>query len=406
MNAPVRVAPRLVAHLLDAGASDLSFRTAPPPDICCPLTRQPFQDPVQCVDGLTYERAAIQQWLTRFGTSPVTGVPVGSLLPRGGAAAPAAAPARRVIVVGSDDEDEDSEGDEGDEHHAYDSDDFFEAPSRRRVTARAAPQVPAGAASAGTAPAAAATSAAAAPGSGSASAPPSGAPAASASGLARTMAAVLAPNEPMAERVRQWLAATRPHAAGGAAAAGGAGSAAAAAAGATAAAGAAGGAAPTAAQFQIFVRLPNTGTATLTVSAATSALELKRDVAARLSVPPACVRLSTSLGHACLDHTTVQECGILAGWTLTCALVPLPPGHLVVAAIISQPGRRGLTIACHGDDLVRDVHLRLLRAQLEEAGGIVGALQVHDSALFQARLARWPRAVPRVMPAGGWRAWW
>ncbi|KAL6073941.1 Kinesin-related protein 3 [Balamuthia mandrillaris] len=39
----------------------------------CPLTQVPFEDPVVAMDGHTYERKAIEQWLARHSRSPLTG---------------------------------------------------------------------------------------------------------------------------------------------------------------------------------------------------------------------------------------------------------------------------------------------------------------------------------------------
>jgi len=39
----------------------------------CPITYEPFSDPVVCADGHTYERAAIEHWLVQRQTSPMTG---------------------------------------------------------------------------------------------------------------------------------------------------------------------------------------------------------------------------------------------------------------------------------------------------------------------------------------------
>uniref|UniRef100_A0A7S2D790 U-box domain-containing protein n=1 Tax=Octactis speculum TaxID=3111310 RepID=A0A7S2D790_9STRA len=35
----------------------------PPPDLCCPITRDLLVDPVTAADGETYERSAIERWL-------------------------------------------------------------------------------------------------------------------------------------------------------------------------------------------------------------------------------------------------------------------------------------------------------------------------------------------------------
>jgi hypothetical protein len=42
----------------------------------CPITLEPFRDPVVCTDGQSYERAAIEKWLRTHGTSPVLGTPM------------------------------------------------------------------------------------------------------------------------------------------------------------------------------------------------------------------------------------------------------------------------------------------------------------------------------------------
>ncbi|CAN0454341.1 unnamed protein product, partial [Scytosiphon promiscuus] len=39
----------------------------------CPITRCPMEDPAVACDGITYERAAIERWLSEHDTSPVTG---------------------------------------------------------------------------------------------------------------------------------------------------------------------------------------------------------------------------------------------------------------------------------------------------------------------------------------------
>src|SRR3990167_9937176 len=47
-----------------------------PTDMLCPITRQPFCNPVFASDGHVYEREAIKQWLNAHTTSPCTGVEV------------------------------------------------------------------------------------------------------------------------------------------------------------------------------------------------------------------------------------------------------------------------------------------------------------------------------------------
>lgn len=42
-------------------------------DFCCPITRVLIREPVQTVDGQLYEREAIEEWLKKKDTSPITG---------------------------------------------------------------------------------------------------------------------------------------------------------------------------------------------------------------------------------------------------------------------------------------------------------------------------------------------
>ena len=44
----------------------------------CPITGELMQDPVTTEDGITYERTAIEDWLSRNLTSPVTNQPLSS----------------------------------------------------------------------------------------------------------------------------------------------------------------------------------------------------------------------------------------------------------------------------------------------------------------------------------------
>jgi hypothetical protein len=44
----------------------------------CPITYKCFTDPVTTVDGFTYERRAIEEWLEHHDTSPMTGLPLHS----------------------------------------------------------------------------------------------------------------------------------------------------------------------------------------------------------------------------------------------------------------------------------------------------------------------------------------
>eukprot|EP00287_Rhodomonas_sp_CCMP768_P015438 CAMPEP_0196759010 /NCGR_PEP_ID=MMETSP1091-20130531/104479_1 /TAXON_ID=302021 /ORGANISM="Rhodomonas sp., Strain CCMP768" /LENGTH=112 /DNA_ID=CAMNT_0042107849 /DNA_START=32 /DNA_END=370 /DNA_ORIENTATION=+ len=47
-----------------------------PEDLLCPLTAEIMVDPVIDNEGNTYERAAIEQWLDRSPTSPITRNPL------------------------------------------------------------------------------------------------------------------------------------------------------------------------------------------------------------------------------------------------------------------------------------------------------------------------------------------
>ena len=56
-----------------AGPSGASEAAEAPDDYVCPITAEIMTDPVSTVDGFTYERAAITEWLRTKDTSPVTG---------------------------------------------------------------------------------------------------------------------------------------------------------------------------------------------------------------------------------------------------------------------------------------------------------------------------------------------
>lgn len=51
-----------------------------PSDIICPVTQEIMVDPVVAMDGHSYERSAIEQWLTKKKTSPQTNEDMGSNL--------------------------------------------------------------------------------------------------------------------------------------------------------------------------------------------------------------------------------------------------------------------------------------------------------------------------------------
>ncbi|GMH36005.1 hypothetical protein BSKO_03873 [Bryopsis sp. KO-2023] len=43
-----------------------------PDRFICPITQDVMEDPVVASDGFTYERIAIQRWMTKTATSPMT----------------------------------------------------------------------------------------------------------------------------------------------------------------------------------------------------------------------------------------------------------------------------------------------------------------------------------------------
>ena len=53
-------------------------KRATPPEFMCPITQELMTDPVTTADGQSYERAAIEKWLKRKKTSPLTGLVLGS----------------------------------------------------------------------------------------------------------------------------------------------------------------------------------------------------------------------------------------------------------------------------------------------------------------------------------------
>ena len=44
-----------------------------PSNLCCPLTKFIYEDPVQVIHGNTYERCAIEEWLSITKTDPLNG---------------------------------------------------------------------------------------------------------------------------------------------------------------------------------------------------------------------------------------------------------------------------------------------------------------------------------------------
>ena len=56
-----------------AGPSEASEAAEVPDDYVCPITAEIMTDPVSTLDGFTYERAAITEWLRTKDSSPSTG---------------------------------------------------------------------------------------------------------------------------------------------------------------------------------------------------------------------------------------------------------------------------------------------------------------------------------------------
>ena len=57
----------------DGGSNDSSESEEDVEDaMTCPITQEIMEDPVECADGTTYERKAIQAWLKNHDTSPLT----------------------------------------------------------------------------------------------------------------------------------------------------------------------------------------------------------------------------------------------------------------------------------------------------------------------------------------------
>ena len=59
------------------GGMEAATATPDPPDsYLCPITQEIMKDPVADLDGYSYERSAITEWLERNGTSPITRKPL------------------------------------------------------------------------------------------------------------------------------------------------------------------------------------------------------------------------------------------------------------------------------------------------------------------------------------------
>ena len=82
--AAAAAATAAVAAAAAAGAvaakTDASEAAEAPDDYMCPITAETMTDPVSTVDGFTYERKAITEWLQTKDTSPITGTKLESKL--------------------------------------------------------------------------------------------------------------------------------------------------------------------------------------------------------------------------------------------------------------------------------------------------------------------------------------
>ena len=50
----------------------------PPPELICPIQKEPVDAPVIALDGFTYDKSALEQWLVGSSISPMLGVPLES----------------------------------------------------------------------------------------------------------------------------------------------------------------------------------------------------------------------------------------------------------------------------------------------------------------------------------------
>lgn len=73
-----------VSYISSPISESLTPKSRPPKDFVCPITGQIFNDPVTLETGQTYERKAIQEWMSRGNTTcPITRQPLSAaLLPK------------------------------------------------------------------------------------------------------------------------------------------------------------------------------------------------------------------------------------------------------------------------------------------------------------------------------------
>jgi len=84
LHAESQRAPRINASVDTTPRNNGAWREKAekyPPSMICSILLEPFRDPVQAEDGHSYERAAIERWLSSGNcTSPKTGARMGTLL--------------------------------------------------------------------------------------------------------------------------------------------------------------------------------------------------------------------------------------------------------------------------------------------------------------------------------------
>jgi len=72
-SAPTSTLPEVLGGDLDRVRRESRERPPEPPDaFICPISFELMVDPVMCSDGHTYERDAIEDWLSSHNTSPKT----------------------------------------------------------------------------------------------------------------------------------------------------------------------------------------------------------------------------------------------------------------------------------------------------------------------------------------------
>lgn len=55
-------------------STDIDEIEGVPKSFICPMSLEPFKEPVSCSDGHTYEKSFINEWLKKNDTSPITGL--------------------------------------------------------------------------------------------------------------------------------------------------------------------------------------------------------------------------------------------------------------------------------------------------------------------------------------------